>query len=319
MYRLTCCTLIALCLATGVLALLNDSAAQDDKPQTLTLTAIKVDEAPALKAEVLKAWEVPEKISVPTHYDGRTAGPNVELRALHDGEYIYVMARWEDTSKSVTKAAWEYKEGKWQAAEGDEDRIAIAVNGNVEGFAEEGCTKLCHYGAMGTADEKQRADLWHWKAARGGLNGYSDDQNFNGGEKGRADDAGKSAYEGNANAEKTAPKWVWKDDADHEGAFTAESSVDLPAEFKADAAYSVPSNRLRTPDKSRGDIECAAAHKDGWWTVVFKRKLETGNEDDSALKVGEVAHIALAVLNNSGVKTGKEHAKSGPIKLSVEK
>jgi hypothetical protein len=37
------------------------------------------------------------------------------------------------------------------------------------------------------------------------------------------------------------------------------------------------------------------------------------------LKVGEVAHIAVAMLDDTGVKTGKEHAKSGPIKLAVEK
>jgi hypothetical protein len=316
MTRLTLAIMCAALIFSTLAILAQDT---EKKPETLTLTAIKVDKAPALKAEMIRAWEVPAKITVPTHYDGTTAGPTVELRALHDGEYIYVMARWKDDTRSTTKAAWEHKDGKWQAAKGDEDRIAIAINGNVEGFAEEGCAKLCHYGEMGTGDEKQHADLWHWKAARGGLNGHADDQNFNGGEKGRADDAGKSAYESNANAEKTAPKWVWKDDADRKGAFTAETAVDLPAEFKTDAGYTVPSNRLRTPDQSRGDIECAAEHKDGWWTVVFKRKLDTGNADDSVLNVGEIAHIALAVLDDSGVKTGKEHAKSDAIKLSVEK
>jgi hypothetical protein len=314
MTRLTLAFLGAALLASTIAIF-----AQDPKPEVPTLTAVRVEKLPELKAEVLKAWELAGKIEVGTHYGPSAEGPKVELRALHDGEYIYIMARWADETKSFTKAAWEYKDGKWQAAKGDEDRVAIAINGNVPDFETTGCTTLCHYGAMGTGDEKYKADLWHWKAARGGQHGYADDQNFTGSEKGRVDDAGKSAYESNANADKTAPKWVWAEKADTAGIFGADTTIELPADFKPEEGYSVPSNRFRKPDASRGDIESAAEHKDGWWTVVMKRKLDTGNADDSIIKVGQTAHIAVAVLDDSGVKTGKEHAKSGAIKLAVAK
>ncbi|MBZ0136038.1 MAG: hypothetical protein K8I27_06660 [Planctomycetes bacterium] len=289
-----------------------------DKPKQAELVAMKVEKAPELKAELNDVWKATTPVTVGTRYSREKPGPQVELRALHDGENIWFMARWQDETKSETKKAWEFNEGKWAQAEGDEDRFAVAINNNVEGFAEKGCAALCHDGAMTTNIEGQTADLWHWKAARGGQNGVCDDQHFNGEVEGRKDDEGKGAYTGNANEDKTAPKWVWKLKAETTGAFTEEAAREIPDDFKFEDGYSVPSNLLRKPEGSRGDIEAASEYKDGWWTVVLKRKLDTGNKDDAALKAGEATHIAVAMFNNTGAKTGKEHAKSSVIKLSLE-
>lgn len=293
-------------------------ATAQDKPKQLELTAKKVEKAPDLKAELDDTWKSAEAVTVKTGYAPDKAGPEVELRALHDGTHIWLMARWKDEDKSDTKKAWEVKDGKWAQVEGDEDRFAVALNGNVEGFGEKGCGNLCHYGSMGTAAEGQTADLWHWKAARGGQNGYADDQHFNDEVEGRKNDEGKSAYSSNANDDKTAPKWIWKEKADSSGPFTAETAQEISKEYKLVDGTRVPSYLLRTPEGSRGDIEAAAEYKDGWWTVVLKRKLDTGNKDDVKLVAGETTHVAIAVFNNTGAKTGKEHSKSWPFKLALE-
>lgn len=314
--------LAALCLSAAVIAGTVAIFAQDEKDppvrQSLELTVNKVKPITELKAELDANWKDLPALTVSTRKSPKTAGPDVEIRALHDGEFLYVMARWQDETKSTTKKAWVWKEGKWTQSEGDEDRIAIAVNGNVADFAEKGCAMLCHYGDMGTGLEGETADLWHWKAARGGLNGVADDQHFDLAPEGRKDDEGASGYAGNSNEAKDAPNWIWKEDADTQGAFTEDTARELPAEFKPEDGYSVPSNRLRKPDKSRGDVTSAAEHKDGWWTVVLKRKLDTGNKDDVVIKAGADAHIAVAVFDNTGAKTGKEHAKSGAIKLKLK-
>jgi len=319
MNRLACLCALALTITAATFALLAETSAQERKAAELALSAKRLEKAPELKAVLDDTWKSASMLEVSTKNSPDVKGPNVELRAVHDGEYIYLMARWADEDLSDVKQAWQFKDGKWQAAEGDEDRFAVAINGNVAAFAEKGCAGLCHYGAMTTNVEGQHADLWHWKAARGGQNGHADDQNFNSEVKGRVDDAGKGAYEGNANDKKDAPKWVWKEDADRKAAFTAETSRELPADFKAEQDYSVPSIRLRAPEGSRGDVQSAAEFKDGWWTVVLKRKLDTGNADDTALKAGETTAIAVAVFDDTGAKTGKEHAKSAVIKLTLEK
>ena len=75
---------------------------------------------------------------------------------------------------------------------------------------------------------------------------------------------------------------------------------------------------FRTGEGSRGDVAAAAVHRDGWWTVVLRRRLDTGNADDSVLVPGGTAHIAVAVFDDTGAKEGNEHAKSGPIALTLE-
>ncbi len=59
---------------------------------------------------------------------------------------------------------------------------------------------------------------------------------------------------------------------------------------------------LRPPTKSRGDIQAYGTfskkqgEKRGTWTVILKRKLNTGHpEDDIILKDGEVYPIAFAI------------------------
>ncbi|MCA8935310.1 MAG: hypothetical protein KDB68_03825 [Planctomycetes bacterium] len=317
MFRIVSVLSLLAAIVTATVAILAQDNQDPPARQSLELTVNKVEAIKELKAELNDTWKGLPALTFPTRKDPKTFGPDVELRALHDGESIYIMARWKDDTKSTTKKAWEWKEGKWTKSEGDEDRIAIAINGTAKDFETKGCAVLCHYGDMGTASEQEHADLWHWKAARGGLNGFADDQNFSQEPEGRKDDEGKSAYATNANDDGDAPKWVWKDDADKTSSFTEDTSTDLPEEFKPEGNYSVPSYRLRTPEGSRGDIETAAEYKDGWWTVVFKRKLDTGHSDDAAFKAGEDTHIAIAVFDNTGAKTGKEHAKSGAIKLKL--
>lgn len=315
---------IALCFAlTGVAALAaalfwsgTDSGAQDAAPPELAAARVKsVD----FKAELTEGWKAAAPVTVKTGHKPGKPGPDVELRALHDGEHVYIMARWKDATKSDTKKAWVFKEGAWTKAEGDEDRIAIAFGGNTPGFAEKGCGVLCHNGEMRTLDKAHAGDLWHWKAARGGQHGECDDQAFAGGDKGRPDDAGKSAYETNADKEGKAPRWVWKDGADGKGAFNADSSADIATDQKFADGYTVPSVRLRAPDGSRGDVKAVSNWQDGMWTVVLKRKLDTGNADDVQFKAGESAHFAVATLDNTGASEGHEHAKSRSIKLTLGK
>lgn len=319
MKRMLCLTLFSAAICAGALAVAftssDTSAQQGSNPQELVAAkAEKVD----FKAELTDGWKAATMVEMASAHARGRPGPSVELRAQHDGEYVYIMAQWKDATKSDTKQAWEYKDGAWSKSEGDEDRIAFAFGGNAAGFETKGCGALCHDGEMRTTGKDEIGDLWHWKAARGGQNGECDDQHFAGGDKGRPDDAGKSAYETNADKVGKAPKWVWKEGADTGAAFTADTARELPADFKPENGYRVPSIRLRAPEGSRADLKSAAAWADGVWTVVIKRKLDTGNKDDVQFKVGESASFAVALLDNKGVKDGHDHSKTALVKLVIK-
>lgn len=325
-------TLTAALLGIGCMALATTAALSQDTPkedakegptpqsQGYDLLGKKFEKAPELKAEVTDAWKQTPLHSVKAI---KGKGPDVvlDLRAMHDGSHIYLLARWPDESASVTKKGWVYTKEGWQQLKGDEDRIAFAFNVNTTGFAEKGCASLCHYGSeMGTGAEGEKADLWHWKAARGGLHGYCDDQFFQfDDEKGRADDEGGSAYKDNADKEGKAPLRRWKDDADKNGPFNEETSVEIAADWKPAEGYTVPSLWLRAPKGSRGDIEAVGKHADGHWIVMFKRKLDTGNADDAKFEAGKDFAFTAAIFDDTGAKTGSEHKKTTVVRLRLEK
>lgn len=287
--------------------------------QGYDLLGKKVDKAPELKAEINDAWK-----QAPLHtvkvVKGKGADVELDLRAMHDGAYIYILARWADADQSITKGGWTYTKEGWQRLKGDEDRLAFAFNVNVAGFAEKGCASLCHYSEMRTGAEGEKADLWHWKAARGGLHGYCDDQHFAfSDEAGRADDEGGSAYKDNQEKEGKTPLRRWKDDADKNGPFSEDTTVEVAADWKPAEGYTVPSIMLRKPKGSRADIEAVGKHSDGHWVVMFKRKLDTGNADDVKFEPGADTALTAAIFDNTGAKTGSEHKKSGVVRLRLEK
>ncbi len=302
-------------LAACSMAVTSEESADKHGPPGLVAARTSGDAmTPAMNA----AWNGAAPVNIPTHFKAGLAGPTVELRALHDGEFLYLMARWPDETRSDAKKAWQYKEGGWARLKGDEDRFAVAINHNVPGFAESGCTALCHEGSMGTLHDTHTADLWHWKAARGGQAGWCDDQNFRFAEVGRGDDSGRSAYQDNTGQGGSAPRWVWADHADRNGAFDESAAREMPDGFTPPDGYSVPSIRLRAPEQSRADVTAASRWQGGWWTIVLKRRLETGNSDDAPLKPGHATHIAIATFDDTGASLGHEHAKSGAIKLTLE-
>lgn len=290
------------------------AAAKESKLQRLT--AIYVKEAPKLDAEA--DWGSGGQVIVDTKY-GKQGPVSVTMQARTDGEYIYMKASWYDASYSVAKKEWAYsKKDGWQQGKQDEDRFALAFNINVKTFAEKGCMSLCHKADeyMGTHVEGETADLWHWKAARGGRFGYADEQGFSFGEDGRGSDDGQSAYA--ANKGKGGPLRVWKTDADRQGAFNFETSVEMDSDYQAADGETAPGYYLRTADGSRADVQSDAVHKNGLWTVLLKRKLVTADEGDVKFEAGKTVLFAASVMDNSGVHANDDHTKSKAVELYIE-
>ena len=316
--------LLLLALATGmvgaVIAAANTQlqAREAENGATSLLVAAKTETAPKLTPELTLLWKSIRAVTVHTTLD-EEAGPSVELRAMHDGEHIWILAQWKDETESVIKKRWEFNNGQWEHAKGDEDRIALAFNINSDAFAKEGCTSLCHEGKFHTTEADARVDMWHWKAVRGGMFSHVDDKHVISDPKdARKGDEGKGVYTDNKNEAGDGPKWIWKEDADTSGAFNADSARELPEDFKPEDGASVPSYLLRTPEGSRADIESRGKWVDGKWTVILKRKLDTGNDDDAQFKVGEKTTFTVSLFDDTGASTGDEHAVSEPCTIEIK-
>jgi hypothetical protein len=306
--------LLVMLVGTAAFAAL---AANAEKEEPAVMTAKRVETGPGLDADS-EVWEQAEAFSIAAK-GGYLGTTEVHLRAVHDGEYIYFRARWADPTKSINRN-WIWGEDGWESYFGNEDRIALQFNINSPKFVAEGCDGVCHVDTKYTEGPGKSVDLWHWKAARGGPHGFCDDQVIvsleDAGDNkqkdrasGRMNDSGRAGYAANR-AEGGGPARVWAEDADRDGPFNAETSRPIPDGFTPEEGYLVPREMLREAQGSRSDIQSSGKWEDGHWTVVMRRKLNTGNADDAKFVPGERIHFAVALFDDSGADAGNEHSKS---------
>ena len=154
---------------------------------------------------------------------GGTAGSMavpVVFSASFDANNLYLLAIWADATATENdlKEHWVFDGARWTAqpaAQHDEDRLAIFWDINVTDFASRGCWALCHNDTrMGSLVSQERADLWHWKAARTNPLGFADDQRLRDGQfggiemAGRSDDTGTGLEVRNADRSGSLPAFV---------------------------------------------------------------------------------------------------------------
>ena len=173
-------------------------------------------------------------------------------------------------------------------------------------------------------------DQWHWRAARGGPIGISDDMwvlDYRNG------DGGRSAYSTNLDTETGLPKSMFDEATAGYSALSFEEvrnqrvsmdqayylGPDTMTEFDPVRDWregdALPRRYLRRPEGSRSDITSESQWEDGWWTVEMQRKMDTGQPDDKAFQEFRTYNLAFAFYTNG---TGNRfHYITFPVKLGV--
>lgn len=173
-------------------------------------------------------------------------------------------------------------------------------------------------------------DLMQWRVARSAPVGMADDgyvleyRNF---------DDGKNPFSGNMDAKTMTPKFMFDPAKVGAKALQARDIGDpaKPAALvrEANAVPYDPNAGWKEGDilpgrlLSRADAKGSAADndavfgtwKDGTYTVVWRRKLNTGNADDKQLKVGGRYTIGIAVHDDN--VTTRFHHVSFPLSLGI--
>lgn len=173
-------------------------------------------------------------------------------------------------------------------------------------------------------------DLMQWRVARSNPVGMADDgyvleyRNF---------DGGKKMFSWNVDKKTMTPKFMFdpskngaialrEEDFTTPGKATAiiQESNALP--YDANAGFKegdILPGRLLTAKTSgsAGDNDLATGTwKNGVYTVIFRRKLDTGHpEDDKIMKTGGIYHIGLAVHDDN--VTTRYHHVGFPVTLGI--
>ncbi len=253
---------------------------------------------------------------------------DVEMKALYDEQYLYMLASWSDQSHSVMPNQWLRTAGKWTSIGHEEDQLAILwdAEDKIVGFDQnrQGCMALdCHADGWETKNAGEWGDLWQWHAARTNPSsradniGWMDDLSVD--TTGIVPDdftgskiwAPNSLYATDDNASTVA--YTAGDHPIYEALETnppphpdpnflfdgfIKNIID-PEAF--DDQTTIPGWVLSRPTGNRADIEAKAVY-DGVmkkWTLEIKRKLVTGHEKDVQFSdVLKEYNFGLAVFDN---------------------
>ena len=326
-----------------------------------TMVAEKVDSPPVLDGQVDNMWQDVEPLVIKTvvadydagndHYkdkwwDGYEGEEKtVKLRSVYTDDKIYFLFQWNDQEDSRDRQSWYYnkKESKWMQkpkyvpdANGlppaYEDKFTMFWNISIENFESNGCSTLCHGVKMGTNNDGETADIWHWKRDRGGPVGIIDDKWLNNDENGRHGDPGKSTYSYNVQEleyeGKTvkAPKywipgredyhWILKSEIengtakkivkmDKYGNLVDEAGNTLSTgDFYFGSPRVIPSLApVRMGEGSRADVREAHNFEDGMWTLEIVRARNTGDEEHDVqfTETGKPYLFSLAIMDNEAI------------------
>ena len=326
--------IVVLVLFVGAFAVYNLSTAQAKTGKgDLVLTAKKVKSAP--KDASSSEWSKAKASKIALVGAGKVEGKNLELtaKAVYTNDEIIFLYKWPDNDKSMYKNSWKMTGGKWVKQKADEDRLGVLWEINrIDKFATKGCAIVCHNESKNekewyysTSASKEKGDLWHWKSVRSNPVGFTEDGFLIDNpkkepEKGRKRDAGNGPYKAgnNRTKDKTGPAFMQDPakKASIPGTLLATEGIALMSSHSPKEGDRLPGYVLYNDWRgSFGDIKTQGVWKDGNWTVMMSRKLETGYDDDIQYNTRKKYPFGIAVFDNA-----HEHDSynSEPLKLQFK-
>lgn len=195
---------LATALAAGIGLIMAGGLVEQSTRSRLVVHRIDRSEAPRLDGDLSDpAWSKTPPVTVMTQHGANLGGSgqsNVEIRALHDGTHAYLAFVWDDPSRSLKHLPLIKSQGGWYRAgdgheradeitfhddqfsvlllDADANIIGAAIHlagGSIDGLPPATSGRGLHYTPPGLI-----ADVWLWKASRGGLIGNMDNGHFSG-------------------------------------------------------------------------------------------------------------------------------------------
>jgi hypothetical protein len=277
----------------------------------------------------------------------------IKLKSLHTQNYLYLYARWSDSTRSVHKDRWVKVSGEWQHTSEDEDRFAVLWDNSQaltpygkrgqpmmdaehmgrqgdmmgtkgsepQGMMMNGCALLCHPAAgqpntrtMSTSRAGSGIVVDLWHWKAARTNPVGfADDQYIDAEK-RKSDPGTAAYEANESSDGTRPAFMFSL-RNSPSPFLFESvTIPFNSAFFTEGD-TIPAYLLNLPSGDRADVKAYGVWNNNYWTVVLRRRLQTNSNVDIQFTPGEEYSFAIAIFNNAGDEL---HLKSQMISLRLE-
>lgn len=291
----------------------------------LIITATHVHKAPTSLDDPV--WQKAPAVLVPVKGREILVGEEetVFTKAVYNNDSLYFLFKWVDPTMSVIKQSWQFDGEQWVHLKGNEDRIALLFETTrINKFATRGCAVTCHSPAdaprkdwkFATKTAAEKGDLWHWKAARSAPYNYADDAwltvagrpSGSYRETGRVKDIGKGGDIKNQTEDKLRP--LYMQDPTKEplapGFLLVEEAVRISDYSIFKPGDLIPFRLPKKPSDSRFDVRALSRYADGGWTVMLRRKLDTGHDDDVVFNPRKRYSFAMAVFDDSG----SDHSKA---------
>ncbi|KAF0234768.1 MAG: hypothetical protein FD177_605 [Desulfovibrionaceae bacterium] len=239
-----------------ILLILSAAPATMAQGEPRMLAASRTDAPPRIDKPDSSQWSAAAPITV----RDVVANIDITLKALHDGESVYIQATFPDPTENRMHRMLRWDPAKRAYRDGPEREDVLVLKWNMSPHAS---------GLTLHEDAPYVADIWFWKACRSDHAGYADDKvdiySVN------PDPYAKALLSGSG-------KVFYLTRKGDEGQDPAESI--LYPDYAGDKAEKF---RLSQPSGSRADIRAKGFWKDGRWTVTYARKLVTGHTDDVSL------------------------------------
>lgn len=265
----------------------------ENKP--VVWVAKKAASAPVIDGTIDNVWSKATvcEVTIRQAFGGGDAFV-VRLKALYTADSLFVLAQWNDDTKSDMRDPFVWNEEKkvYERPTKPDDQFALQ-------FPISGDFDI----SMLAMDKDYTTDVWHWKAGRGNSMGFVDDKQhiisktavkdsreYNMGNRGKVFIA-RLMDEG-------TPAYVAKE---------------TPKEF---AGKILDSFDHRAPSGSVADVRGSGVYNGTGWTLEMCRRLNTSHPDDAVIAVNKDNTCAIAVLND---ELYWNHSVSQIITLRFEK
>jgi len=245
------------------------------------LVAGKVSKLPAIDGKGDDdAWKAAKEVVVKMDQpDENPPKKSISIKAVHDGDSICFLLTWADPDKNDQHSPFVWKNPA--GYEPDDEKV------------EDACTLAFELEGKFDSDMKagieSKWDVWEWGAARTNPSGYALD---------RTHVYSKSAptppVKGRRLTDRDGNQIYFSHPID--AGTPCYTKIELPEKKTGDIIPQYPSQK---PSGSAADVLAKGEWANGKWTVEFKRKLNTGNKDDTAFVVGKSYGIAVATFDKS--------------------
>jgi hypothetical protein len=282
---------------------------------------VAAKKSPASMAVDDPAWTGVPVTTVKTDVikESKATGPvDVKMQALYSDTDIWFRFQWADATNNNLPNQWVFDGTKFSSASNTSDRLGLYWEiAPVSDFEARGCLANCHKGENQTIDKwymvapgpSDLLELWQWTAASSAPMNQVNDYSLKGAQSGDPTssayresaivaDPGTGGTTSNTNATGDGPK-VMQDPS-------KTAPLYGPNYLAVSEAVTLDASKLKAGDKisktqlapwvgDRADVESKTSWASGQYTVVFHRKLNTGNPDDARFTVGGTFPFGLAV------------------------